>query len=262
MFFDETIFLSLAIFLAVVLSIPLIIFPAVIKATHRHTATPEFMTFDPNNEDTPAEVANYIFDVEEQLAPHGFKSVAYLYCDNHVPRVGAFLGMFYQEAERVGAGAMVFYATGIQSKLAAKFVGISSKFTDDSIIATQNDSTVRIFAAVPARQIFKFPSVEDAGRLYQIHLGLLRMFNPGLPLKNLLDDHPAAVMRRAILRELNEQVGTGYYYPDEADDSYRLTWKGAFLITWKMLWPFSALLRSRDRRYAKILLRELSLDLA
>jgi hypothetical protein len=43
-------------------------------------------------------------------------------------------------------------------------------------------------------------------------------------------------------------VGAGYYEADEERGLVRPTWKGAVLITWRLLWPVKPLYRAVRRR--------------
>jgi hypothetical protein len=72
---------------------------------------------------------------------------------------------------------------------------------------------------------------------------------------------PVAYLIEGRERILAHHVATGYYYLDEARDIYRPTWKGAVLMTWRLLWPIRPLYRAWRRRPTHAFLRERGLHL-
>jgi hypothetical protein len=56
-------------------------------------------------------------------------------------------------------------------------------------------------------------------------------------------------------------VATGYYAFDAVRGVVRPTWKGAALITWRLLWPVKPLFRARRRRATRQLLDRLGISL-
>jgi hypothetical protein len=55
-------------------------------------------------------------------------------------------------------------------------------------------------------------------------------------------------------------VAGGYYAIDEERGVVRPTWKGAVLITWRLLWPVKPMYRSRRRRATRQLLERLGVS--
>jgi hypothetical protein len=68
---------------------------------------------------------------------------------------------------------------------------------------------------------------------------------------------PAAYERRVHVRQLDHQISIGYYYLDEARRVQRPTWKGAILVSWKLLWPAKQIRLALRRHRAERLLRQL-----
>jgi hypothetical protein len=64
-------------------------------------------------------------------------------------------------------------------------------------------------------------------------------------------------MVESMLKEFETQVATGYLFPDPDGACYRPTWKGAVLMTWRLCWPVSAIVRSARKRATASLLKTL-----
>jgi hypothetical protein len=60
-----------------------------------------------------------------------------------------------------------------------------------------------------------------------------------------------------MIEELEGQIETGYMYLSPAEGVFRPTWRGELLMTWGLLWPFSAIRRMIRDAEARRLLKEL-----
>ena len=63
-----------------------------------------------------------------------------------------------------------------------------------------------------------------------------------------------------IVESYEEQVGFGWLYLDSAAGVYRPTWKGAFLMTWGLLWPVLAIRKALLRQKEEALLKAFRAD--
>jgi hypothetical protein len=55
-------------------------------------------------------------------------------------------------------------------------------------------------------------------------------------------------------------VAAGFYALDEVHEVVRPTWKGAVLVTWRLLWPVKPLFRARRRWATRRLLDRLGIS--
>ena len=72
---------------------------------------------------------------------------------------------------------------------------------------------------------------------------------------------PADFLRKSQLKEQAKYSESGYYYHDEEHRVYRLTWRGAILMSWKLLWPIKQIRAILGRVKAARLLREVGMEL-
>jgi hypothetical protein len=245
--------------------------PLLIRSTLRISAQPEYLNIDLNDPAVPQDVSNYFQSVAEVLAPIGFESVEalsmprpssgttsfFLLMANRLNKDYALVTVMYrctQETDAAGEPTQV-------SRLATAYTDFFSRFRDGTNVSTSNVLEVGVFRPLPWNIVARLPMVEDMRRLYQLHQRLLETYDINsskfLRVEEEYQNDAGAYLAQVIREQLNEQVDTGYFYYSKDDDVYRPTLKGAYLMTWKQLWPFKAIARSRIRMNAGRLLREL-----
>jgi hypothetical protein len=105
--------------------------------------------------------------------------------------------------------------------------------------------------------------VQDAARLYRLHRALVARSGSGRKVFRLDEEFggdAAACVAATMVEELEDAARDGYMALSPDGDTYRLTWAGAFLMTWKQLWPVKGILRAARDRRARRLMVELEGD--
>ena len=175
----------------------------------------------------------------------GFDLVAHLRSVNVLSGVTTTLTLLYNRDTL--DQAMVNEIRAVRDNVTVKltcYAEFISEFEDDHSVCTNNSSTVGIFARIPSNPIYQLPEVNDPESLYSIHSALAASLNArkkrlpseGEEITSLVD---------SIARSLDRQVGLGYFWLDESSRSYRLTIKGAAIMTAKSLWPLSMIRKRR-----------------
>jgi hypothetical protein len=117
-------------------------------------------------------------------------------------------------------------------------IELTTQFADGRELNVNNFG-LGVFAPAPGKITERFPGVTDPASLCRISRQLIRRHYGGTDVTPPDDGgDPAAYLTAAMRRELTNQVATGYYRWDEAGEAFRPTWKGALLMTWKLLPPF------------------------
>lgn len=244
-----------------VLLLPYVLGPILIRATLKQSAVPEVATFEPDNPRIPKAVARHFAQVTEELQGEGFEVVQGLVLPEQTPNVKAFILMFANRKERDAAIATAMYVDGLEGrKLQTAYVEIVSRFHDGQLIQTNNTSELGAFPPRPGHTTIQLPMVQEAARLYRLHHALADEHGSRTDKTLRLDDEfhgdAAAYLEAAIVEELEAQLDTGYMYLSRSESAFRPTMKGAFLMTWGMLWPFKALRSAaRDRRGLRLIAR-------
>jgi hypothetical protein len=135
-----------------------------------------------------------------------------------------------------------------------------TRFEDGTKVGTANNQITAGLPSLPETTSLWLPEVRDARQLYRVHDQVRDRV--GLGKKRLsIGPDPAAFLTAGRDHMLARFVETGYYYLDEPRGVYRPTWKGAVLMTWRLLWPIRPLYRAWRRRPTRRLLREEGLEL-
>jgi hypothetical protein len=145
---------------------------------------------------------------------------------------------------------------GQSAQLQQKHIEYTTRFTDGSLVDTNNSEELGAFAPVETRHTVSLPWVKDVGRLYHIHQAVVDQVAAGKT-KSWRDADPAVYFHEAMLEEMIVQLDTGYLFREPGDGDFRPTIKGAILMTYKNLWPITSLLKARRKRKGERLLQEL-----
>ena len=248
--------------LALLFTLPYWFGPILIRFTMRQSAEPELHTFDVDDPMLPFEVANHFRRVRAALEPLGFEVVEGMALPDQTPRVKALLLMLVHRPNKDAALATAIYAKMHgESTLQTAYVEFVSRYRDGTAVQTNNTEQLSAFAPRPHITSIRLPMIRKPDRLYQLHQAAATRHNPSsrkvLRLEQEFRGDAVAYMARAMVEELEGQIQTGYMYLSPGENVYRPTWKGAFLMTWALLWPFSAIRRARRDAKARRMLREL-----
>ncbi|HZZ43314.1 MAG TPA: hypothetical protein VFE58_10280 [Tepidisphaeraceae bacterium] len=232
------------------------------RQTHQQYYTRRPVEID----DLPPVAVQGIRQMVDELVPLGFQVASHTFNSKPVPRVHSGIILFLNRTS--GDIAQGIYTIGhvtlnpvatnnLDSTLHKKsnwmFV-FQSKYISGRSIATKSSRTASVFPINPRCDSINVNWLSSPAEIYQIHRARVKRFgaedlcalpNPGEEIA-YLDAESAAEMQRV--------VDVGYYWLDAPAKVYRLTLKGAYLMTWRLLPPWRQLRKANQRRKA---LREL-----
>jgi hypothetical protein len=136
-----------------------------------------------------------------------------------------------------------------------------TQFADGTEAATFNSPVVVGFPSPLGLTGAWLPEVRSAAALYRIHVQLRDALRGAGGCGAWVGPDPAEFLRNRSARMLAAWVEGGYYAVDEEQGRVRPTWKGAVLITWRLLWPVKPLYRAGRRRATRRLLERLGVCL-
>jgi len=128
------------------------------------------------------------------------------------------------------------------------YLEFSSHFPNGLILET---NTNRILPLTPDNskiKTFRFPEIKDLHTLLRIHRQLKERYAPGLWAQGETPDAEIQRLVQVVENYGPRHVHVGYMQLAEDGQSYKLTWKGAFLITLRGLWPVQLVRRLIYRR--------------
>jgi hypothetical protein len=126
-------------------------------------------------------------------------------------------------------------------------LAFQTRFADGTEVVTANNRVTAGFPVPPEVTAAWLPEVRDPAALFRVHDQLREAVgraNTPVP----IGPDPAGYLRDGSTRTHDKWVSAGYYRRDEGARVLRPTWKGAVLVTWRLMWPVKPLFRARRRR--------------
>ena len=137
----------------------------------------------------------------------------------------------------------------VTAKGTASYFEFSSRFSNGLVFETNNNRFLPLTPSSPDARVFRFPAINNVQALFETHRQLLQKYAAGQWAQGEPRGQEIQRLVRVVENYGPRHTRIGYMYPAEGGRSYRLTWKGAFLMTWRGLWPISPL-RNQLQRHA------------
>jgi hypothetical protein len=228
--------------------------PVRLHGRHQLAADHNCLPCGPDDPNTPAEVAERFRRGTSALVPLGFTPRGVFRKAKPSPLAIGFVGLFEKPSTLDLARLLVV----INPLRTIEILVFQTTFADGIELITANNQTLPLLPGREGLLTASFPDVHDPGRLLALHRkrvdrrGAIAIRTLPAP-----DGGLTAFLHDFASKEWSRYVEMGYYRLDEASDVYRLTWKGACLMTWKQLWPVGAIRRALRRWRAARMIRDL-----
>jgi len=238
----ETIWLEAAAFVGGVY----IFGPAGLRYTMRFSAhcNPKQMAVD----EFPEEVAALFLSRIPEMASLGFESLGCYDCGSLTSETRSYMAYFCNRLTNDFANVTVM----VTPKKAISYFEFSAAFTNGMILETNTNSTLPLTPGSRENRVFRFPNVQSPQKLYDIHRQLVGKYAPGLWPRIEARGEELKRFVRVIENYGPRHARIGYMQLAEHGQSYELTWKGAFLMTWRGLWPALMFRRFLERHAMQI----------
>ncbi|MGL4463656.1 MAG: hypothetical protein ACRDD1_12655 [Planctomycetia bacterium] len=197
----------------------------------------DFAALDPAN-------AEYLTRQAEELKTLGFDQAAMATIPDAVPNLACHVLLFVDRTRTVQALVTTMVATKAPWE-ANRYVQFGTEFDSGESLYTLNTLDRSGFPPTRGTTRVEFPNVTAVDELYQLHMLVLKRtaftgskvdLDPSRAVERLLDRSK---------RNYDEFVTRGRLRYDEMTDQYRLTIRGAYLSTWRILPPFREIRRCR-----------------
>jgi len=244
-----------------VMLIPYVLGPILIYFTLRFRMPPTVISVDPRAHPLPAEARSYFSKAYEDLTAEGFEFLETILLPDLMPNVQTLFAMYVNRANAdMAMSAIIVAQSGVDGELKTCYVEFVRRYDDGVVVQTNNSSELNAFKTMPDEFTTKFWEEQDIRRLYALHQRLADRFRQrGQPINRFDTEYrgdTARFVAHAVIEEtFRDQIGTGYL--TETPSGFRATPKGAWLMTWKELWPIKRIRRWREKRSAEHLLSEL-----
>lgn len=238
-----------AVLWGVLLLSPWVVKPMRLHDNHYQAAAFTLVPIDPEGEETPREIRRIAFE----LKGLGFSLLRVCRADKHVPNVKGYVSLHFNPRTWDVAKVLVSFSR----KTRVAFLVYVSELADETEVTTSDSDFLTVTPPLRDRmRSMAFPEIDDTALLYAVHQARI-----GDGVRRRPDvDNPDAYIRRMEERVLEHHVNCGYYYKVEDEPILRPTWKGAFLMGWKYLWPVPPIRRTWRKLRARFVVRRLPLQ--
>lgn len=209
--------------------------------------------------DLPIKVRDYFMTASTRIQGLDFDEPAFIHLSYLVPNVSVDFTIHPDSRRGDMAGTFVVWKEETGDKeLAVQYVEFSTRFNNGRAVITNNNSQLAAYPEIPEKAVYSFPDVTDPQKLYRLHCLLLdreqgQAGKATPPHRDRIIEH----MNEYFRKEGERKVEMGLLYVDRERDAYRPTIKGAYLMTWSLLWPVTSIRRALINRRARLLTREL-----
>jgi hypothetical protein len=210
--------------------------------------------FDPARHGTVAQASAFISKNLDPLIARGFRQVGDLVHRGPMSTTRVLI-LTHPDDDIV---ATVVVVAGDQGSNVS-MVEFTAELVSGTVLDV-NNSGLSSFARTPDHVTYRFPNVRDPEHLHRIAQALLRRDFGSASVRHRDVGDPVAFLKEATDREYRRQVRTGYYRFDERTGRYSTTLKGAYLMAWKLMFPFKAIRAALLSRKARGVLRDLGMD--
>ncbi len=202
----------------------------------------------------PESVAERIMHSCAEVESLGFRTVGLFAAPDWIPKVYVRFVLLVKPEDKTWAMVTVITSASI---LRTHHVEFCTEFSDETELCTNNAPQLPSFAELPYKQVSRFPKLKDVRRLYDAHIHLkATRFGNKTPILNGVGEE-VQYMESALTKDFERQADAGYYYLQTGEEKFFPTWKGAVLMTWKIMWPVGAVRRILIRMKANSILQEM-----
>jgi len=205
--------------------------PAALRNTFRFSAhcRPRLL----GAEDWPANVTERLRSLTLQLGNLGFE---FLGCFD-LGELGAHTNTIVALFSHSNAHDFASFIVSSASHVADSYLEFSTEFSSGLRLETNNNDVLPLTPDPKNTLVFRFPEMREPRSLYRLHHQLLEKHAPGAWAKPEAKGQEIQRWVRTVENHGPRLAEIGYVKRVHGTESYRLTWKGAILMTWKGLWP-------------------------
>ena len=244
-------------FVLVIAAVAYAVLPLAIKATQYSRAASGYEAV--GRHELPPDVLAFMDRSVWELQALGFSPAALVREVGAVPDVTIYVVMLYNPTTYDRCAAAVTRSDGVVN-LSTPTVTFETKFEDGTTIETGNFADAGVFPADPKVRRLNIPNLNNVPLQCEIHQRRRAKYAPAARAWLPPQGRELEMQIQEEAQEKERVRAAGYYYLDAAAGKYRTTWKGAYLMTWKLLIPVSMIRRQAKRMRARRELSELGLD--
>ena len=189
----------------------------------------------------------FIDQSKVELEALGFQFTGYLRMADYMPKMTCYFGLFRNDAGQSAAMAAVMeHASG----RSLQYCEFSVTYSNGRVIDVNNSPESGGYS-IPDKAVYRYPKVSSIRKLFEIFQWVTaRDTKKSVPV-GLAGGREAEMVAQALEKEAAIQAQRGFYVLNDNRTRYRLSWKGAFILTERQVFPFKQMISYLDRRAAK-----------
>lgn len=207
--------------------------PVLVKFTQWVRTDPEISAVPPD--ELPPSCLEKISVYRKELEALGFVFTGYYDIADLMPNVRVSFALLRNTKRKTWAMVPVLKSKPLEDC----YVEFSTEFSDGEELCTNNSSQLSAFIKTPGKKIFQFPKVGDPGTLIELHDCLQDAHFRNKRVVMVGEDNALRYLKANITRDFIQQAELGFYYLDKDGEKFRLSWKGAVLMTWMLIFPIN-----------------------
>lgn len=224
---------------------PGIVNTILVHARQRHPAEPEMTTFEP--ETLSAEGSDFFARMTDALEGEGFEPVVHAVREPQAAQPRYQMLALNRET-RDQALAVYMRSGSPKNPYSIRYLEFFTAFRTGTRLETRNSRHLSRMPPVREKKVYIFPQITNPRQLLKIHRRLIERYAAYEeailpPMGEELES-----MRKEVIRDLQRMRHMGYLVHDEMENAYRPTWKGAILMTLRIIWPLSSIRRMIRRQ--------------
>ena len=204
-------------------------------------------------DELPNEVAALFRSRIPQIQALGFDLIGCFDCGRLASETRSYTAYFCDRRTNDFANASAL----VWPKKTASYIEFSTRFTNGTALETNTNGVLPLTPSNPSTRVFRFPDIQDAQLLFETHRRLIEKYAGDLGVQVEPCGQEIQRLVRVVENYGPRHSAIGYMVPSGDGASYKLTWKGAFLITWRGLWPVCSLRKWIHRNAMQSELRSL-----
>lgn len=228
--------------LAILILAPMVLGPFIVKAGQWVSAN--FTISEVSVESLDPAVRSFLDAAKDEFESIGFEFIGNHTMPDYMPNMTTFFALFVEPQGRTMAMAAVVKH---KSGRTAAYYEFTSKYANGRVINVSNSPTMGSFRN-PDKSTYRYPKIRSARRLYDIHQWIADRDKKAVDPVSYEKDRAVELVAEAVKNELRLQEQFGYFHLGEGRGRgrYLFTWKGAFVMTEKNVFPIKNVLAALD----------------
>jgi hypothetical protein len=246
---------------AILFASPWLLAPARLRRSHRVSLDSSYTPIDPNAKRLPVEFSNTYKKAEDCLSGLQFSAIGCFCRPNIVPNSTGYVALF-RNPQTMEMARMATAIVGIGNRRrVSSLVVFESEFEGGIEVVTSNSRAPNCLPPIGRGvHYIALPEMGGLTQLYRAHRARVDEIAGGRARHDPLGSGLEAYFDKGERRLNEHRLECGYYELDQEHRVLRLTWKGACLTAWKLIWPVGAIRMAYRRWLARRMLRRLELS--